>query len=118
MKTFPAFVKDQHVLAFEVRNTFLPSSSIVALLKSVEGVSEVTSFRLFSRHGEIRAEFKYKNLDFIVVEPFNDNSRYWVGPKDMNALVTDIGRIESAFQSYKPIRAKWRRVCKMICHIN
>ncbi|MDE3043147.1 MAG: hypothetical protein KGJ82_21615 [Nitrospirota bacterium] len=39
------------------------------------------------------------------MEPFGDNSRYWIGPKggkDDVPAAANIGKIKSAFERYKP----------------
>jgi hypothetical protein len=37
----------------------------------------------------------------MVVEPFNDNSRWWIGQEEGGRWV-DIGEIEAAFREYRP----------------
>jgi hypothetical protein len=54
---------------------------------------------------DARIEFKCQGHDFIVMEPFGDNSRYWIGRKggkDDPAAAANIGRIKAAFERYKP----------------
>ena len=67
----------------------------------------MTEVHLGGRFGspdDVRIEFKCLG-HFIVMEPFGDNSRYWVGPKggkDDVVATAHIGRIKAAFEGYKP----------------
>ncbi len=38
----------------------------------------------------------------IVLEPYGDNSRYWIGPKEPAENALDVGDIENAFKAYRP----------------
>jgi len=45
---------------------------------------------------EVFCEFELSGYLFQVLEPFGDNSRYWIGPKD-NTWHPEINIIKSAF---------------------
>jgi hypothetical protein len=57
--------------------------------------------KLFSRWEEIHIWFIYLNRECVVIEPFGDNSRYWIGPKNPEEEF-DISRLEQAFKQYQP----------------
>jgi len=43
------------------------------------------------------------DVDFKVVEPYGDNSRYWIGPKDPAEEKEElVVRLSSAFEAYRP----------------
>jgi hypothetical protein len=105
MKTYPIVQEGAPPFAFEIDHVYLLRRTIVRLLNTVEGVTEVHLGGRFGSSDDIRIEFKCQGHDYIVMEPFGDNSRYWVGPKGGKADVaaaSNIGKIKSAFDGYKP----------------
>lgn len=105
MKTYQIAREGAPPLAFEIDHVYLSRGTIVRLLNTVEGVTEVHLGGRFGSSDDIRIEFKCQGQDYIVMELFGDNSRYWVGPKgrkDDVAVASNIGKIKSAFDGYKP----------------
>jgi hypothetical protein len=46
--------------------------------------------------------FRYYDREFIVLEPYGDNSRYWIGPDgDANTSV-DVTELRLVFDHYTP----------------
>jgi hypothetical protein len=92
MNTYPIFDKaSRHVQAFEIENAYLGVGTVAHLLAKIEGVSDLRARKMFSKSGEIRAEFKFEGRDCVVAEPFGDNSRYWMGPRTFEGSTTDLG---------------------------
>ena len=83
MKTYPLIdeKKGDRPFAFEIENAYVGTGTIARLLAEVDGVTDVRARKLFRGSSEIHVEFKYLNHDYIVWEPYGDNSRYWIGPK-------------------------------------
>jgi hypothetical protein len=105
MKTYPVIQDGSDPFAFEIDHVYLSRRTIARLLEKIEGVTEVHMGGHFGSPDDVRIEFKCQGHDFIVMEPFGDNSRYWVGPKggkDNVAAAANIGRIKAAFEGYKP----------------
>lgn len=103
MEIFPvASETGDHAVAFEIENAYVSSRTIMRLLKQEKGVTDVHLGGHFGSSNDIRIEFKYFGRDYIVWEPFGDNSRYWVGPKNTEEGVVDAGGLESVFERYKP----------------
>ncbi len=105
MKTYPIAQEGARPFAFEIDHVYLSRRTIVRLLNTVEGVTEVHLGGRFGSSDDIRIEFKYQGHDYIVMEPFGDNSRYWVGPKggkDDVLAAANIGKTQSASEGYKP----------------
>jgi len=52
----------------------------------------------------VRVSFNYLGTEYIVWEPYGDNSRYWIGPKqtDGQLLDIDIAPLANAFRDYDP----------------
>lgn len=86
---------------FEVENIYIGLNSISRILQSIPGVSDVQKRELFCQWGSVRLKFKFMGDDYIVDEPFDDNSRYWVGPVDSGNL-RDMAALKAAFIEYEP----------------
>lgn len=103
MKTYPILDKVHgRVAAFEIENAYVGIGAVADLLSKIDTVSDVQARKLFSKSGDIRVEFKYRGKDCVVVEPFGDNSRYWVGSLNLESTMTDLGEVENAFKHYRP----------------
>ncbi len=104
MKTFPIYFNKNKskVIAFEIENLYISNKKIVRLLKSLNGVSLVKLGKGFLSNSDVRAEFSYLGEQYIVYEPFGDNSRYWIGPKETDEKAIDIKAIEDKFETYSP----------------
>lgn len=105
MKTYPIIQDGPDPFAFEIDHVYLSRRTIARLLEKIEGVTEVHMGGRFGSPDDVRIEFKCHGHDYVVMEPFGDNSRYWIGPgggKDDVAAAANIGRIRSAFEGYKP----------------
>ncbi len=105
MKTYPIIEDGPDPFAFEIDHVYLSRKTIARILGKVEGVTEVHQGGRFGSPDDVRIEFKCQGHDYIVMEPFGDNSRYWVGPKggkDDVAAAANMGQIKAAFEGYKP----------------
>lgn len=104
METHPVGGKTpgQRTYAFEIESAYVEPGTIAGLLEGVVGITHVRERRLFSGQREIHAKFRYMNRDYVVWEPFGDNTRYWIGPKDSSANAVSIGLIEEVFKRYRP----------------
>ena len=106
MRTYP-FNKDGTTTAFEIEHGLISRRRIARLLATVPGVTDVKLGGHFGSADDVRVYFKYLGSEYEVEEPFGDNTRYIVGPKDPAVTSHSIEAIESAFRSYRP--AMWRR---------
>ena len=103
MKTYPLLDKlHGHMYAFEIENLYIGKREIVRVLGEINGVSNVQARRMFSHSSDVRAEFKYQDKDYVVIEPFGDSSRYWVGPRNEEDAKIDIQKIENTFKQHRP----------------
>jgi hypothetical protein len=99
MKTYPIYASDKSTLfAFEIPNTFVRLSSIARTLASVDGVKNIERRKWFSISADVPIKFQYQGIEYIVWEPFGDNSRYWIGPRHTDGSVKDIRVVEAAFK--------------------
>lgn len=102
MKTYlDEHVDHGSVIGFEIDNIYVSLGTVARILKGVNGVTEVKKRKLFSKWEEVHIEFKYHNNKCVLIEPFGDNSRYWIGPNDPEERF-DFSDVEVAFRRYKP----------------
>ena len=78
MKTYPLLSDTEEFIGFEISNTWIHPKRIVKLLRNNLKLESVENQKFFSS-SDIRIEFRYKNQNYIIFEPFGDSSRYWVG---------------------------------------
>ncbi|GGX65913.1 hypothetical protein [Saccharospirillum salsuginis] len=102
MKTYPdKNTEPNSSVGFEIDNAYVTLKSITRILSSIDEVTEVDRRKLFSKWDDIHIWFKYLNHQCVVMEPFGDNSRYWIGPNNPKEGL-DFSNIEAAFKQYKP----------------
>ena len=106
MKAVPAaFARDSgHVVAFAIENVYISLTTVARLLKNTDGVTDVVPRKIFSRsRSDIHIRFKYHGEPCIVLEPWGDNSDYWICPDVENSSnVSNITPLETVFKRYRP----------------
>lgn len=102
MKIYPVTDAGGKVCAIEVDVAYIGFRTLADIIQSVSGVTDVYVRKHFSRSGDTRVKFRVHGREFVVVEPFGDNSRYWIGPAAMNGEDVDMSAIGDAIRSYKP----------------
>lgn len=85
MKTYPINDETGNPFAVEVDVAFCSIRNLAKTIGSVDGVTDVEVCKPFSGERDVRAKFRYQGDEFVVVEPFGDNSRYWIGPVSENS---------------------------------
>jgi hypothetical protein len=107
MKTYPIIDEASgRSFAFEVENAYVSSSALGRLLTGIDGVTSVRKRKAFRGPDDVRIEFEYLGREHVVCEPFGDNSRYWIGPKQTEGPAMNIQTIEDRFKSYRPPLAR------------
>lgn len=102
MKTYKINDNNGNPFAFEIENLYISLRKIVKILSSVEGVTNINARQLFEHSRENHIEFEYFGEQFVIWEPFGDNSRYWIGPKEPEIRTERIIEIENIIKKYKP----------------
>lgn len=103
MKTFPLSDSESGVkYAFEIEVAYIGPKRIAKLLTDAPDVSKVRVRRLFGPDPEIHVSFNYMDLPYVVWEPYGDNSRFWIGPKDSSITDVNITPVEAIFRDYRP----------------
>jgi hypothetical protein len=97
MKTYPFETEGGIVKAFEISNAF--PWSLGAMRSVLESVAGVTGFRR-NWFNEDRFSFVFLGRACVVNEPWGDNSRYWIGPTEMEPSL-DMGPVHEAFRRFR-----------------
>lgn len=95
MRTYPINDDAGVLFAFEI-NAQLLGRRLARLLGQVEGVSAVRRRRWWVGSPDVHIRFLYHGREYIVWEPFGDNSRWWIGPDDPSAEHVSLADIERA----------------------
>ena len=85
--------------AFEVSNLLLSRARACKIVETIPGAIITKRSRLFRDNDEFCA-FKIGLDEFVIEEPFGDNSRYWVGTKDAGRSES-LSLIRRAFEEHK-----------------
>lgn len=101
MQTYPITDDSGTTYALEIENAYIRPRRLAEILRRLDGVSSVCVRRPFTGSDDVRATFQYRGRPFIILEPFGDNSRYWVGPDDATAEKLDISAIEEVLRHYR-----------------
>jgi hypothetical protein len=101
MRTFP-LINEGRTHAFEIENVYVSRRTVAKLLRQTEGITDVHLRGRFGSSDDVRVAFKYLGSDYIVWEPYGDNSRYWIGPAELGPQNADVLRLEAIFQGYQP----------------
>jgi hypothetical protein len=97
---------DGSLRAFEVENILLSRRRACKIVESITGATIVRRTRIFGDSDDF-CEFTLDGFNFIIEEPFGDNSRYWVGSKEA-AGSTVLPKVREAFQNHKTLEAPLR----------
>lgn len=87
--------------AFEIENLYIGTTAITRILKGVNGVTEIEIPRIFTRNDGVHVDFKFRGHPYIVWEPYGDNSRYWIGPKEDPLEQPADESLKKAFEKYR-----------------
>lgn len=102
MRTYPdEGTKLDYTVGFEIDNVYVSLSKVASILSSINGVTQVKRRRLFSKWQDIHIWFNYKGHKCVVIEPFGDNSHYWIGLEN-STLKLNLNDVERAFNQYQP----------------
>ena len=107
MWTHPIYRPDGSLHAFEIRNSTVWIGTIMRLLRSAEGVSDVRR----TRTNDDRIAFLFRDQPYSVEEPWGDNSRYLIGAQSPNLVSgLDLSPVMVAFASHQgPLKRLYAR---------
>lgn len=101
MKTYSIKTEAGYPFAVEVDAALYGLRNLARTIAEVEGVSDMVVRKPFSHTGDVRATFRYQGEQFAILEPFGDNSRYWIGPAGQTPQ-RDISPIEARVGTFQP----------------
>lgn len=104
MRTYPIVDDAGLMFALEVENAYVGPGALAQVIGAVSGVSAVQPRKPFSGSADTRVTFQYQGMPFVVMEPFGDNSRYWIGPESPEAGKVDVSALDRALKEYRPSR--------------
>src|SRR5687768_8748725 len=115
MKTYRAVEAADRLIAFEIPNS--TPALVARILRGVEGVTDVRVRRLFGPFPQdVHVRFRFRGLDHVVMEPWGDSSRLWIGPENTGAPAADASALEEAFKEWRsPV---WRRLGNVIARLS
>jgi hypothetical protein len=86
MKVFDLKNDQGRLFAFEVSNTVIGRGGACFIVQSIPGATIVRGpTAWWWKDSDEFCEFDLGERRFVIAEPFNDNSRYWIGPQPPNA---------------------------------
>ena len=97
MKTYPFMTETGLVKAFEISNAF--PWSLGAMRKILQSVDGVTGYRR-NWFNDDRFSFVFRGRPCVVNEPYGDNTRYWIGPIEMEPPL-DMAPVHEAFRRFR-----------------
>lgn len=95
MRTFPITDDRGIVFAFEIRAPIF-GWRLARRLRAIPDVGDVRPRAWWFGAPDVHIRFRYRDREFIVWEPYGDNSRWWIGPEDENAPHVSIDELERA----------------------
>lgn len=101
MRTYPIRDENGQPFAVEVDMVYCGLRNLLRVIASSEGVASAVIGKGHTGGADVRATFRYQGEDYVVTEPFGDNSRYWIGPVERNVR-RDISAIEGRLKDFQP----------------
>jgi len=89
------------IYMFGIENIYISLATIAHLLSGIPEVRDLQQRKLFGKWEGTHITFKFKGRDCVVMEPFGDNSLYWIGIQQEVEDKTDVSEIEECFKKYQ-----------------
>jgi hypothetical protein len=106
MQTYDIQDSKGRVFAFEIDNTGFGRSVLVKVVKKIPEVKILRVPKSCSWFREdVFCEFEVAGCIFEAWEPFGDNSRFWIGPKDVK------------FDPQKKPEREWRAAIEIVHNV-
>ena len=99
MKIYDLKNKDGEIYAFEIQN--IGRRKVSKIVKKIPGsiVKKFPSLFSWIKGQDEFCEFEVDGCTFVIEEPFGDNSRYWIGPKNTSFLCPQLVKVRETFLS-------------------
>lgn len=101
MKTYELLDEDGRFFAFEVGNSGLGRRGVCQVVEAIPGakIMRRPKFLSWFREEEF-CEFVVDGKKFIAWEPYDDSSRYWIGPEPIEPL-PQTQKVREAFDAFR-----------------
>ncbi|MRX27994.1 hypothetical protein [Kangiella sp. HZ709] len=98
MNTYPFYDESNKLFSFEIDNFICSRKKTVQIVSAIDGVQVVCHPKKFFSwfREEVFCEFEIDEQVFVIEEPFEDNSRFLIRPKN-NKFCNKIYEVLSAF---------------------
>ena len=83
MNTSPTHDDKGHITGFEISNMLISRGGVVKLLETIPTVTITKSPKRWTLDDDDFVHFTMNGHLFKVIEPFGDNSRYWIVTEDV-----------------------------------
>ena len=108
MRTYPIPDANGELYAFEVGNLLISGATIGRIVRSKLGATITSKPTTVLSKTDVRLGFILRGVQFVVVEPYGDNSRYWVGPESEGRIRNPlIDMVHAAISEYRPTPISW-----------
>ena len=99
MHTSPTHDDKGHVTGFEISNLLISRGGVVKLLRTISTVTITKSPKRWTLDDDAFVHFTMNGHLFKVIEPFGDNSRYWIVAED-EAGQCEVEAIRNVFDAH------------------
>jgi len=109
MHTSPTHDDKGHVTGFEISNLLINRGGVVKLLRTIPTVTITKSPKRWALDDDDFVHFTMNEHLFKVIEPFGDNSRYWIVAEDAagQGEVEGIRKVFDAHNFLGGLMADW-----------
>jgi hypothetical protein len=102
MKTYPDINEEGVLTSFEISSSLAGPKMIAHLIEKQLG-GKITNRRKWFSGNEVHLRFIFLGKEFVVWEPFGDNSRYTICPADEANIDPDlIEKVQEGFKKFHP----------------
>ncbi len=102
MKTKDMHNDDGVLTGFSVSNTFLGRHGVPKVVASIPGAQIVRKQRRFAvRAREDFCEFVVDGKTFLAIEPFGDNTEFWIVAEPPEEGCAPLDRVRTAFAEHR-----------------
>jgi len=95
---------DGILIGFTVSNLLLRRRGVGRIVRSISGariIREQPRFRLGGRDDFL--EFKVDGRTFLAIEPFGDNSEFWIVSQPPGEMLEQLRQVREAFGKHRPM---------------
>ena len=102
MNTVILAIDQGKIYSFSFENAYVTLGITRNILMNNPEISNIKLFRWSLTSGDKRITFRFRDIDYVIYEPFGDNSDYFVEPVDSKLGEVDLTDIQLLFEEYKP----------------